>query len=85
MLTSQTIESLIQAIAYSQKSSFVKCRGNSIYAIRNLLQVPEVRALASKPPIIDLVSKILGTAFAVKALLFDKTTEANWKVAWHLS
>lgn len=39
VLAKQTIESLIEALAYSQKNSFVKCRGNSIYAIRNLLQV----------------------------------------------
>lgn len=83
VLSEETIESLIEAIASSQKSIFVKCRGNSIYAIRNLLEVPEVRALASKPPIIDLANAVLGTALAVKALLFDKTTQANWKVAWH--
>lgn len=84
VLSEQTIESLIEAIAYPQRSIFVKCRGNSIYAIHNLLQVPEVQALASKPPIIDLASTVLGTnALAVKAILFDKTTQANWKVAWH--
>lgn len=84
VLTTQTIESLIEAIASAQKSSFAKCRGNSIYAIRNLLQVPEVQALASEPPIIDLADKVLGTnAYPVKGFLFDKTAKANWKVAWH--
>lgn len=44
----------------------------------------EVQALASKLPIIDLATTVLGTnALAVKAILFDKTAEANWKVAWH--
>ena len=37
VLSEQTIEFLIEAIAYSQKSSFVKCRGNSIYTICNRL------------------------------------------------
>lgn len=85
VLTKQIIESLIEAIACSQKNSFVKCRGNSVYAIRNLLQaIPEVQALASKLAIIDLATTVLGTnALAVKAILFDKTVEANWKVAWH--
>lgn len=85
VLAKQTIESLIEVIANAQNSSFVKCRGNSIYAIRNLLQVvPEIQALASKPPIIDLATTVLGVdAHPVKAILFDKTAEANWKVAWH--
>lgn len=40
--------------------------------------------LASKPPMIDLATRVLGTdALAVKAILFDKTAKANWKVAWH--
>jgi ectoine hydroxylase-related dioxygenase (phytanoyl-CoA dioxygenase family) len=51
---------------------------------RNLLSRPEVTALCRHPGIAALVRKVLGPhAFACKATLFDKTPQANWKVAWH--
>jgi ectoine hydroxylase-related dioxygenase (phytanoyl-CoA dioxygenase family) len=60
-------------------------RRESVYAIRNLFdEVPEVRALAASPAVRALVEPVLGPgAFAVRGILFDKTADANWKVAWH--
>jgi ectoine hydroxylase-related dioxygenase (phytanoyl-CoA dioxygenase family) len=60
-------------------------RRESVYAIRNLLEiVPEVAALARSPEIRGLVEPVLGPdCFAVRGILFDKTADANWKVAWH--
>ncbi|HEX8455025.1 MAG TPA: phytanoyl-CoA dioxygenase family protein [Longimicrobium sp.] len=60
-------------------------RRESVYAIRNLLDaVPEVRALAESPAVRALVEPVLGaSAFPVRGILFDKTPDANWKVAWH--
>lgn len=60
-------------------------RRESVYAVRNLLDaVPEVRALAESPAVRALVEPVLGPeAFAVRGILFDKTPDANWKVAWH--
>jgi len=60
-------------------------RRESVYAIRNLLDaVPEVRALAESSAIRALVEPVLGaSAFPVRGILFDKTPDANWKVAWH--
>ncbi|HEX8672970.1 MAG TPA: phytanoyl-CoA dioxygenase family protein, partial [Longimicrobium sp.] len=60
-------------------------RRESVYAIRNLLDaVPEVRALAESPAVRALVEPVLGAgAFPVRGILFDKTPDANWKVAWH--
>ena len=85
VLASPIIASLIEAIAVAQKSTFAKRRSDSPYAVRNVLKViPAIQALASEPPITWLVCSILGAnAHPVKALLFDKTVEANWKVAWH--
>ena len=56
-----------------------------VYAVRNLLaRVPDVAELAASPAIRSLVEPILGPdAKVVRALLFDKTPGANWKVAWH--
>ncbi|HEU4457390.1 MAG TPA: phytanoyl-CoA dioxygenase family protein [Longimicrobium sp.] len=60
-------------------------RKESVYAIRNLLEVvPEIRALARSAAVRALVEPVLGAgAFAVRGILFDKTPDANWKVAWH--
>lgn len=60
-------------------------RRESVYAIRNLLDaVPEVRELAGSPEVRALVEPVLGRgAFPVRGILFDKTPDANWKVAWH--
>ena len=47
------------------------------------LRSPCLRSVATGP-LRDLVVPYLGAAaFAVRALVFDKTPLANWKVAWH--
>jgi ectoine hydroxylase-related dioxygenase (phytanoyl-CoA dioxygenase family) len=60
-------------------------RKESVYAIRNLLEVvPEIHSLARSAAVRALVEAVLGEgAFAVRGILFDKTPDANWKVAWH--
>lgn len=60
-------------------------RRGGVFAIRNLCEVvPSVRALADSPSVRALVEPALGPrCFVVRGLLFDKTPEANWKVAWH--
>lgn len=43
-----------------------------------------MRELARSPEVRALVEPLLGAgAFAVRGILFDKTPDANWKVAWH--
>lgn len=60
-------------------------RRGSVHAVRNLLEaVPRVQALARSDAVRGLVSPVLGPGcFVVRAILFDKTPDANWKVAWH--
>ena len=51
---------------------------------RNLLDDPGIAALAAGRTLRRFASAVLGeSCFAVRALLFDKTPEANWKVIWH--
>lgn len=46
--------------------------------------LPAVRALAGHPALFAWPAAVLGPqAFAVRAILFDKTPDANWKVTWH--
>ncbi len=60
-------------------------RRDVTYGIRNLLNVaPGIGDLAQSPDIRTIVDSIAGPgARVVRAIFFDKTPEANWKVAWH--
>lgn len=52
--------------------------------VRNLLDLPSVRALARSEPVRRVAEQVLGPrCFAVRGILFDKTPDANWKVIWH--
>lgn len=58
--------------------------GDAKHAQRNLLDVPIVRELAVSEPVKQLVTACLGKeCFAVRGILFNKTPNSNWKVAWH--
>lgn len=78
------IDRLLPALSDVDHEGAVERRG-SVHAVRNLLEaVPQVRALARMPSVRALVEPVLGPAcFVVRAILFDKTPQANWKVAWH--
>lgn len=56
-----------------------------VYGVRNLLNLsPEIRQFTKSRIVKDLVGKVLGeNAKPVRAIFFDKTPEANWKVPWH--
>ncbi len=59
-------------------------RRESVYAVRNLLEIDAVRDLARSAEIRALTEPILGpNCFAVRGIWFDKTPDANWKVVWH--
>ncbi len=52
--------------------------------VRNLLGLGGIRALAASRELRDVIEPVLGpNCFAVRAICFDKTPAANWKVPWH--
>ncbi|HET7456500.1 MAG TPA: phytanoyl-CoA dioxygenase family protein [Gemmatimonadaceae bacterium] len=53
--------------------------------VRNLLDASNAaRVLAASPAVRSIAESVLGPhCFAVRAILFDKTPAANWKVVWH--
>ena len=52
--------------------------------VRNLIGHPTVMALLSHERLARYLWSIIGRDLvAVKATLFDKTSEANWRVQWH--
>lgn len=59
-------------------------RRGGVYAARNILSLPAVRAAAESRAVRALVEPLLGaSARPVRGIFFDKTPGANWKVAWH--
>ena len=81
VLTSATMNDVIDRI----KAHLAERTGRSGHAMRHLVQlVPAVQKVAESPGVRALVEPVLGPkAFVVRSLFFDKTPEANWKVAWH--
>jgi len=77
------INDILNAIEKVRFDSAIKIRKESIYAIRQLLN--EVPMLQNITQILHpLIEPLLGkSAKIVRAIFFDKTPEANWKVTWH--
>jgi len=77
------IDALITVLSSTGAAKATRSGGET-YAIRNLLDVPTIRALAASPAVRGLVEPLLGfNCFAVRGILFDKTPAANWRVPWH--
>lgn len=85
VLTDATVTELRAAIGQATNANPTHQRGGATYGMRNLLdQVPAIREAALSPALRMVVEPVLGRdAFPVKGTLFDKTPDANWKVAWH--
>jgi ectoine hydroxylase-related dioxygenase (phytanoyl-CoA dioxygenase family) len=83
VLTDLEIGELIDALGRQQDGERL-LRNGRIFAVRNLLDLPEVSKLAESARVRGLAEAVLGErAFAVRGILFDKVPEANWKVPWH--
>lgn len=80
-----TVAALIDALSTLDEDDSVRARNDRVYAVRNLLSVsPAVRALTADPAVRAVVEPLAGRdAVCVRAILFDKSPGANWKVAWH--
>ncbi len=52
--------------------------------LRNAVRVPSLRGLAEVPAVQKLVNDLLGPSPRLdRAILFDKSPDANWSVPWH--
>ena len=71
----------LTGLLVQQQKSSPRARGG----LRNVLRVsPCAVAFATAEQTVTLMSELLGaTAFPVRAILFDKTDDANWSVPWH--
>lgn len=83
ILSAADCDALIAAVACDNLGAKQERRG-SVYAVRNLLDIPAVRELAQSDTLRQWIVPILGAkAMAVRGILFDKTPQANWNVVWH--
>lgn len=80
-----TVENLIAILNNRKSPPMDSKRNGAIYGVRNLLNLfPDVRKFAESAEVKSLVENILGeNAKSVRAIFFDKTPKANWKVPWH--
>ena len=83
ILSEREIDELIDSIERWQNGEGLLRQGR-MFAVRNLLDLPEIRGLADSKPVLRLARTVLGDgAFPVRGILFDKIPEANWNVPWH--
>ena len=80
VITMESVSSFIEALSPLQEEVAQVSGG-----IRNLMRRSSaVAELAQSDAIRSLVTPILGPKiFPVRAIFFDKTPEANWKIPWH--
>lgn len=85
VISDEQIKNLIEKLSNLNVLSADGRKNGTAYGVRNLMNlVPEVRELAESEKVKSLVKGVLGErAKCVKAIYFDKTPEANWKVPWH--
>jgi ectoine hydroxylase-related dioxygenase (phytanoyl-CoA dioxygenase family) len=81
VLLPETVDKLIEEI----DDAFKNRASHSNHAMRHLLEVvPAVRHVCEDATVRALVESVLGTSACVAmSIFFDKTPDANWKVAWH--
>jgi ectoine hydroxylase-related dioxygenase (phytanoyl-CoA dioxygenase family) len=76
------ITALIEAFEHADLARAER-RGRT-FGVRNILDLPAVRAVAASPVIGQILAPMLGPGYrAVRGLFFDKTEGANWPVLWH--
>jgi ectoine hydroxylase-related dioxygenase (phytanoyl-CoA dioxygenase family) len=80
VLTSSELAALCDSVEQLQSEV-----GRSRAGVRDVLRRhPHVRASATLPAIESIAKSVLGPpAFITRAILFDKSPEANWDVMWH--
>lgn len=84
-LDSGQIDFLRQQVESLSGIASAKSQNGIVYGMRDLLRhLPDLRFYATSPQVQELVKHLLGrSAQLVRAIYFNKTSEANWNVLWH--
>ena len=80
MIDSAALDRAANALEKAPSQMFAGRRAG----LRDVFAFPALSALTERPELSHLAGTLLGKeAFVVRALIFDKNAESNWKVAWH--
>ncbi|HEY8563497.1 MAG TPA: phytanoyl-CoA dioxygenase family protein [Pyrinomonadaceae bacterium] len=84
-LDAETVSGLRRTLAKLPASESVSRKNEAVYGVRNLLNLaPAIRDFSLSPAVRRIAESLLGEkARVVRAIFFDKTPGANWKVPWH--
>lgn len=84
-LDEKTISELISDLSLIKSSKKLSRKTEAIYGVRDLLNLSaSIRKFSQSASVKEIAESILGkNAKIVRAIYFDKTAEANWKVPWH--
>ena len=85
VLDAETVLRLTHDLANLKPSNSVSRKNESVYGVRNLLNLsPKLREFSNSETVANITKNFLGKkARVVRAIFFDKTPGANWKVPWH--
>ncbi len=81
----ETISLLACELSKLEPSNSVSRKKESLYGVRNLLNLaPGIHEFSESETVRKIAELFLGKkAKIVRAIFFDKTPDANWKVPWH--
>jgi Phytanoyl-CoA dioxygenase (PhyH) len=76
---------LQQALAAPSAATAIRSSRDAVYAARNVLEFfPKAARVWRRPPLPELLERILGPHFGlVRGLFFDKPPEQTWALPWH--
>jgi ectoine hydroxylase-related dioxygenase (phytanoyl-CoA dioxygenase family) len=85
VLDEKTVSLLTAAVTNLKISKASNNKDERIYGVRDLLNIStEVREFSQNRAVKEIAHFFLGEkAKVVRAIFFNKTPEANWKVPWH--
>jgi len=85
VLPKPMVSDLICELSKLKFSNAVSIRGESVYGIRDLLNLcPAVRDFSASKSVRQIAENFLGkNSRLVRAIYFNKTENVNWKVPWH--
>jgi ectoine hydroxylase-related dioxygenase (phytanoyl-CoA dioxygenase family) len=85
VLDEKKVSVLSKAISKLQPQNTANRNDQRVYGVRNLLNLlPEIKEFSQSEPVREITGKFLDVnAKVVRAIYFNKTADANWKVPWH--
>ena len=83
--TEEVARSLGSALQATDEEAPLRSQEGTVYAARNVLKVwPEGGTIWRRPPLVDLLRRVLGVGCGlVRVLFFDKPPGQTWALPWH--